>query len=155
MEKVDLSVLDGMKTESAVPGAGGNKIKTDGNFKVRVTKVGIQASQNPKTRGAVYFIVEYEVLESSVDSVQVGAAKSWSNDLTNEFFGLNNCKNFMASASGLDLESEEAQAIGREDVAAAIEKELLVGVEVGLTVSMTDTQSGFPFAKHAWKPIAA
>jgi hypothetical protein len=158
-ERYDPSVLDEAKGAGTSPSGAGNKITVEGHFRIRVNKVAIQDSRNPKTRGAILLIVEYTVLESSVpELVPVNAKRSWTNDLTRQFgeekTGLKNGNMFLAAASGMQPGTDEADAEIDRSYYEDAEKGALNGVEVFLDTQPRKGDSGFPWTYHSWSPVA-
>jgi hypothetical protein len=102
---------------------------------------------------AVYFLVDFKVIETSSDVVTVGGSFTWSHNMMNKFFGAANTKQFIASALGLDPKSDEAKAITRSAVEEAwSEEQPLAGETVKLKTQPKETKSGFPFVVHTWSP---
>lgn len=103
-------VFEGFNTaDPSSSGSRGPRIDVLGEHVVQIKKVRYQPSKNPKTNKSVYFIVEFIVIETDVQTVHVGKTYAWSHDLTNQFYGLENTKQFIAAAAGLDPMSPDAK----------------------------------------------
>jgi len=156
------------KVDPTAGGARGPKIKVEGKHLVEITGVHLIESKNPKTRGKVFYVVNFKVLETTAgqeeigkDRVIIGKEYTWSNDTTNEFFGLSNTKQFVAAAAGLDPESQDAQDLGDDDILESLGYDLekrnddpgpspLIGERAVVETERRETQSGFDFTVHEW-----
>jgi len=141
--------------EHADPTGRGPKIDVDGKFLVEVEEVRLRESQNPTTQGHVYFVVQYRVLESDHEKIPSGRVFTWTNDLMNQFFGMSNCKQFLAAALGLEPSSEEARSLGKEHIQEAIEGEAFNGEKLCLATQNKTVNSGREITVHAWSPYVS
>lgn len=110
-----------------------------------------------KVSSKVYFVVEYVVRVTNSEDVNVGDIEyAWVHDLTNTFFGMSNCKQFMCAAVGIDPKSEEALALGKAKVIEAIaDDQPLTGCIVTLTTKVKARKDGAgDFTIHEWSPAA-
>lgn len=164
-------VFNGIKdADAGSGGARGPRIKAEGRHRCEITKVHLIESKNPKTRGKTYYVAHFIVHQTTAGQeelgdqrVLVGKEYTWSNDLTNEFFGLANAKQFVAAVAGTDPRSEDAQEIGERDMLESLGYDPdkpnaepgaspLVGELVTLETEKRKTQSGFDFMVHQWSP---
>lgn len=134
-------------------GGGGNKIAVEGRFKVRVDKHLIKVSDKTNQ---IFFVCEFEVLESSVDEVPVGAKRSWTCDMTRRFgdnmVGRDDVAGHLVACAGGDAATTD---VGKEDLQAATgEKQVLKGSEVMLdTVPKVGEKSNRPWTQHRWSAV--
>jgi len=157
---VDFSKLfSGMADADATSSARTPKIEVAGDFIARIIECRIKESDQ---YNAVYFICEFEVLKSSIDSVAVGTRYGWTNDLTNKWYGLSNTKNFLAAALGFAETSAEAKALGQAEAmeAAGLKsdgsesgEQPFEGLIVGLRTQPKATKSGNEVTVHSWVAV--
>lgn len=154
-------LFSGMADAEATSSARTPKIETAGDFIVRILECRIKESEQ---YNAVYFICEFEVLKSSIDSVKVGGRFGWTNDLTNKWYGLSNTKNFLAAALGFSDTSAEAKALGQAEAleAAGLKpdgsesgEQPFEGLVVGLRTQPKATKSGNEVTVHSWVAVPA
>jgi hypothetical protein len=141
-------------------GGGGSKITIAGKHKVRVTACKLKESEQGNQ---VFFIAEYELLESNVarsednpNGPTAGTEYSWTCDVTRKFgdnlVGMNDVAAFLAAATGHD--PAHAEGIGGSHLKSAVgDKQPLKGREVlCVTIPKVGKQSGQPWTKHVWSP---
>jgi len=125
-----------------------DKINVQGRHVVEITSVRYKESDQ---YNAIYFLVDFKIVETTSDMVKVGAEYTWSHDMTNKFFGAANTKQFIAAAVGLDAKSDEAKALDRSSVEEAWgEDQPLAGSVVGLLTQPKETKGGYAFVVHTW-----
>lgn len=146
-------VFDGFG--EADPTGRGPKIDCAGKFIVEINEVRLRESENPQTRGHVFFIVVHTVIASDTEKVLVGREFTWTNDLMNEFFGMSNCKQFLSAVLGMEASSPEAQALGKQHIKEAVEEGSFIGEKVRLTTQpkmVGREEVKRPFTIHTWSP---
>ncbi len=131
---------------------GGNTIKIQGTFKVRINNVFLKESDQYNT---TYFIVEFTVLESSSDKIDVGTDWSWAHDILNKWYGAANTKQFIAAAVGLDPASADAKGLTRQDVEDAVsdDQPLTDRIVMLKTQPKKTKNEGRDFTVHNWGPV--
>lgn len=81
----------------------GNYLKPGGQFRLRITN-----SFGKKTQQIGFvFIVEFEILESSLDSQKAGSKGSWMQKLSDENIAFPAIKEFLIALLGIDMSDEE------------------------------------------------
>ena len=134
-------------------GSSGNKITVAGDHVVQIEEVRIKESE--QWSGTVWLIVEFKVLESTVENINPDTTYSWAHNIMEKFFGQANAKAFLAAALGFDPASEEAKALGRKEMEEAwSEEQPLAGEVVKLTTLPKVTKSNFDFVVHKWEPAS-
>ncbi len=134
-------------------GGGGNKIAVEGEFRVRVDKHLIHPSDKTNQ---IFFVCEFEVLESSSDEVPVGAKRSWTCDMTRRFgdnmVGRDDVAGHLVACAGGEAATTD---IGKEDLQAATgDDQLLKGKEVMLsTVPRVAEKSQRTWVQHLRRPV--
>ncbi len=120
---------------------------------VEIRTVKLRESQKSSK---VHLIVEYIVRETNRDDIKKDDVEyAWVHDLTNQWFGASNTKQFLAAAMGFDIASDEARALGRDNIEEAIgEGQPLTGVRLTLTTKTKATRDGGDFMMHEWSPAA-
>ena len=134
-------------------GSGGRQLPW-GHHKVRIDSVKFKPSEKKKNK--YWFIVEFTLLASTSSQAEVGEEYSWSHDLTNEFFGMANAKQFLAAACGFDPASPQAHGLTTADLQEAVDDEQpLRGrvAKVHVKPKVTEgTSKENPFPVHDWSP---
>lgn len=141
--------------DPAAAGGGGNKIAVAGDFLVKVDKHLIRESQKTTQ---VFFVCEYEVLESSVPEIPAGSKRSWTCDLTRKFGkdtypGVNDTAAHLVACSGHDPTKGEV-SVSKADLQEAVgEEQPFRGKLVRLqTVPKIAEGSGRPWTQAIWSP---
>lgn len=142
--------------DAADPAEGGDgknpTITEAGKHKVKIQRIRLKESEQ---YDAVYYLVDYEVIESNADGVAVGASFCWAHNLTNKWFGVSNAKQFIAAILGLSASSPEARAIDRHTLEQSFgDAQPLAGEVVTLSTVPKVSKTGNDFTVHNWSPSA-
>lgn len=141
------------KVRTAEAGNRGNYLPhEDARYKVRV----LQCKMLEPRKGGLAFIVEFEILEASTDTVKVGAKRSWYRDIgaTEEKGGENaraDMREFVCQAI-----PDAEEALDDEDAFEEIcewvvsEDQPVAGMIFDVETGAGKTQSGGPFTHHNW-----
>lgn len=107
-----------------------------------------------KKDSKIYFIVEYVVLSTNRDDINVGDIEyAWVHNLMLKHYGMENCKQFMAAAVGLAADSPEALALSSECAKEACsDDQPLTGIVVTLETKVKPKKDGSDFTIHEWSP---
>jgi len=138
--KVDEAKAAGDKLPNMLPGT----------FKVRIDRI----KDFEGFQGDLFYIIEFEVLESSNEDIEVG--KFYSQVIKyNQTMGPINVKRFVMAASGLDPnDSENEEAIGAEEVEESLSDEQpFSGLVMDLQCDNITTQKNKPFTKYTWEAV--
>lgn len=139
-QKVDDAKAAGDKLPNMLPGT----------FRVRIDKV----KDFEGYQGDLFYIIEFEILESSNEKIEVG--KFYSQVIKyNQPMGPINVKRFVMAASGLDPnDPDNEDAIGSEEVEESLsDDQPFCGLEMGLQCDNITTREGKPFTKHTWEAV--
>ncbi len=141
--------------DEADPVGGGSNPYINGHSINQIEIRGIKIRESQKN-SKVHFIVEYIVRQTNREDIMKNDVEyAWVHDLTNQFFGASNTKQFLAAALGLDPASEEAKALGRENIEEAVgDSQPLTGTMVTLTTKPKPLKDGGEFTLHEWSPAA-
>lgn len=134
-----MSKFAGIK--NAMSNQGGNWFK-EGEYVVKVLTVKMIRSQQDSIDR---FIVECEVLESSVPEIKAGSARDWVVNMRHKS-SLGNIKGFMAAAT----DSPEHEIDEEVCDLAVSEENPMAGVKLGLSCRIVKKQDGGDFTKHNW-----
>ncbi len=142
--------------DAADPAEGGDgknpTITAAGKHKVKIERIRLKESEQ---YDAVYYLVDYEVIESNADGVQVGSSYCWAHNLTNKWYGVSNAKQFIAAILGLSASSPEARAIDRHTLEQSFaDAQPLAGEVVTLSTVPKVSKTGNDFTVHNWSPSA-
>lgn len=148
----------------------------EGKFRVSAKGFSVRKSQDPLKQGAVFFVFEFEILESSnPTAAPVGSTRSWLVNMGNAK-ALGNVKDLMLAFSGHEpkkvrpfevdptphLEATEmAKVVCSPEYAAkaGADPNDLVGLELLLSCTKVNTRPKFPgapagqFTVHDWSPV--
>lgn len=121
-----------------------------GQFKVRIDK----CKDVDGYEGDIFFVIEFEVLESSTDEVEAG--KMYSQVIKwNQNMGPINVKRFLLCANGLDPEDPENDDEVDEDAVEFVlsDEQPLQGVIMEVQTDLIETKKNTEFTKHTWFPV--
>lgn len=140
--------------DKAVPGAGsgGGRWLGIGESLVEILEVKCNPSQRS---AAINYIVEFTLIESTIpNALADGTVYTWINDVTRQFFGMSNTKQFLSAAMGYTEKSAEALALGEADIKESFsDDQPLKGGRVRVrTFNKTSKSTGNDFTVHAWSP---
>jgi hypothetical protein len=140
-----------------------------GTFRTRIIHVkdvdGMRKDNTPTT----YWIVEFEILESSNPEIKVGQRYGWVHDRKRAFVGPKAVKSFVAACLGIEAEDERLTGDEGDKATAAIagyynEDETpnndgsgaqpMAGRELMLVCQNTLTKAKTNFTVHLWAPAA-
>jgi hypothetical protein len=135
----------------------------EGTHLVIITQV--KQRKSVKTQGKHFFIVEFEVQQTSCpDVVKVGKRYTWMVDMLRSFgsgetfraVGVEDTKKFIAAAAGLHPASEEAGNIN----SALLEKvwgpeQPFAGEEVIARTDVRPTEKGSSWTRFIWSPVGS
>ena len=130
------------------------KLDVDGEHVVEIEKVTMRDSEQ---FNGVLLIVEFRPVSSSHESIKLGEPYSWTCDVTKTFgpkkVGLNNAKQFLAAALGMDPTSDEAMALSGKNIQEAVsEDNPLAGRRVAVHTNPRMSQEKRPWTMHNWSP---
>ncbi len=130
------------------------KLDVEGEHVVEIEKVTMRDSDQ---LSAVYLIVEFRPISSSHESIKLGQPYSWTCDVTKTFgpnkVGLNNAKQFLAAALGMQADSPDAMALGGAHIKDAVSDENpLAGRRVAVHTNPRTSQENRPWTMHNWSP---
>lgn len=143
-------------------GGTGSYFPPDGEFKLKVLKTfGLETRKSGDA-----FIVDFEVLESDVESVKVGSKKNWYQGLSNQDVAFPSIKKFMLELLQIDVEDEEQMEEFEENLPDLMEQvgdeawnkdnvdvtdHLLHGKTIALqTVGIITKEKKTEFTVHNW-----
>lgn len=131
----------------------GEPIGTRAECVVRITNIKDVDGRS----GDLFFIIEFEVLETSNDAILKG--RQYSQVIKyNQDMGPVNVKRFILAVNGLDPNDPDNEEAFSEDeiedaIDGAISEGLLNGTEMPLSVEVVETKKKKePFTKHTWHP---
>lgn len=145
----------------------GNKIKVAGTHLVKVQDVRMQPSELVATD---YFVVEFEVVESTHNDLNAGESYSWTCDPKRKFgknkVGQNDIKQFVCALAGFDPNDETAKSkINKghlrmilngedptDDVGRGIASNIGSGALVKVETIPKTSKDGRPWTQHLWSP---
>lgn len=141
-QKVDDAKAAGDKLPNMLPGT----------YQVRISNV----KDFEGYQGDLFYIIEFEILESSNENIEVG--KFYSQVIKyNQPMGPINVKRFLMAATGFDPnDPDNEEAVTSEEVEQSLEEDDplgLKGLEMGLQCDDIRTREGKPFTKHTWEAI--
>ncbi len=130
------------------------KLDVDGEHVVEIEKVTMIDSQQ---FNGVLLIVEFRPVSSSHESIKLGQSYSWTCDVTKTFgpnkVGLNNAKQFLAAALGMEADTPEAMALGGKHIEDAVsEDNPLAGRRVAVHTNPRMSQENRSWTMHNWSP---
>jgi len=132
-------------------GSGDARVEVTNELVVEVQEVHFTES---KRFSAVYFVVEFRVISSTLPEVKDGGLYSWTHDMTNKWFGAANTKQFIAACCGHEATSEEAKAITQDEVLESwSDEQPLAGIQLNLKTAPKTTKGGFDIVVHDWSPL--
>ena len=142
--------------DSADPAEGGDgknpTITEAGKHKIKIQRIRLKESEQ---YDAVYYLVDFEVIETNADGVAVGASHCWAHNLTNKWFGVSNAKQFLAAVLGMSASSPEARAIDRSTLEQSYaDDQPLAGQVLSLATIPKVSKTGNDFTVHNWSPSA-
>lgn len=155
MSKVDLDRVFSDFDDASAQSGGGNDPKIDAHVVgpadslVEIVEVSMFPSEQ---FDAVYYKVQFTVLETDNDKVVVGRTYAWLHDMLNKWFGQSGVKNFIAGAVGLDADSEAAKGIDRKTTEETWgEDQPLKGMKVRVKTTAKTTKGNFEITPHDWR----
>ena len=150
MNDMDRIFSDFDNADPSAIGGRSENISTPGNFKCEIAAIKLKKSE---MKSKIYYIVEFKILESSTETVVEGRTYAWVHDMTSQYYGAANCKQFICAALGIDPSTPEALKVKREAIEESwSDDQPLTGEIVTLETSMKDTRSGGVFTVHSWGP---
>lgn len=153
------SLLKGAKDADPRGGSGrrGKYINVAGSHVVEIETVKCFVSKQGNKR--VNYVVEFRMLETDNEHLDVGEIYVWVHDLSNEYYGIENAKQFTCAVMGLDVESsdenvkDECNNVGEGDIKLTFSDEQpLAGEKVCLETYNTVTKAGKDFTVFKWQP---
>ncbi len=133
---------------------GGTFLPPGGEHVVKIREVKFKPSDKTE---AEYYIVEFNVVETDLDSVKTDVIYTWMQNRNTKHYGYESIKQFLASAMGLDPKGKDAMALGGEEVQDSYSDEQpLADALVNVTTRHKDIKAtGKPFTVHIWGPHEA
>ena len=118
-----------------------------GHYTLAVIQPKLRDSENPTTRGRVYFIVDFRVVETTSETYQAGDTVSWLVTLGSEQ-ALGDVKEFAGALIGGD----ESQVTDESTFALCQPDNPASGLTVKCEAFNVITQAGNDFTKINWFP---
>jgi len=127
----------------------------NGRFKVKILKCQLIHPRD----GSAAFVVDLEVLESSIPDIKVGETRNWYQKNNDSFLGA--VLEFMAAAFGFNANDPAHKAAIETQLKPQAEQyaeatvgpaQMLAGKILRVETQKRDTRSGGDFTKHIWMP---
>ena len=142
--------------DNADPAEGGDgknpTITVAGRHTVKIERIRMKESEQ---YDAIYYLVDFQVIDTNADGVQAGSSYCWAHNLSNKWYGLSNAKQFLAAILGMSATSPEARAIDKKILEQSFsDQQPLSGEVVPLSTIPKESKAGNPFTVHNWSPKA-
>jgi hypothetical protein len=148
-----MSVIEDLyrETASANVEGGERKIEEDGDFLVETHEIRVSTSVNVRTRGALLWVVTFEIVEGGSAAHPNGSKRAWVAKPTLYPQAKSAMKAHICASLGVDAVGDKG-ALTEVSVRAVHEDQILHGTLVRLATERITTKSSLPFTVHRWYP---
>lgn len=130
---------------------GERKIEEDGDFLVETQEVRVSSSANIRTKGALLWVVTFEIVEGGSTAHPNGSRRAWVAKPTLYPKAKAAVKEHICASFGVDAVGDKG-ALTEASARAAHEDQILYGTLVRLTTEKIITKAKLDFTVHRWSP---